>query len=80
MNSEMKSAKWLWSGIALQFSIGFTVAFAVYQIGTLLTVGTVGTAFVPGLAVVAVIAAVVAVLIIRTNRTADRTARVFVKE
>ncbi|MBR5571601.1 MAG: ferrous iron transporter B [Oscillospiraceae bacterium] len=80
MNSEMKSAKWLWSGIALQFSIGFTVAFAVYQIGTLLTAGTMGAAFVPGLAVVAVIAAIVAVLIVRANRTADRTARVFVKE
>ena len=80
MNSEMKSAKWLWSGIALQFSIGFAVAFAVYQIGTLLTVGTVGAAFVPGLAVVAVIAAIVAVLIIRANRTVDRTVRVFVKE
>ena len=37
MNSEMKSAKWLWGGIGLQFSIGFTVAYLVYTFGTLFT-------------------------------------------
>ena len=37
MNSEMKSAKWLWGGIGLQFAIGFTVAYLVYTIGTLVT-------------------------------------------
>ncbi len=36
MRSEMKSAKWLWGGIALQFSIGFTVAYLVNTIGTLI--------------------------------------------
>ena len=36
MNAEMKSAKWLWGGIALQLGIGFTVAYLVNTIGTLI--------------------------------------------
>ena len=36
MNSEMKSAKWLWGGIGLQLGVGYTVAYFVYTIGTLL--------------------------------------------
>ncbi len=35
MNAEMKSAKWLWGGIALQLSVGFTVGYLVNTIGTL---------------------------------------------
>ena len=35
MNSEMQDRKWLWGGIALQLCTGYTVAFLVYQIGTL---------------------------------------------
>ena len=27
MNSEMKSAKWLWGGIGFQLAIGYTVAY-----------------------------------------------------
>ena len=49
MNSEMKSGKWLFGGICLQLATGYTIAFAVYQIGTLITTGSLGTAFVPGL-------------------------------
>ncbi len=37
MNSEMKSKKWLFGGIALQLSVGFTVSYLVYTVGTLLT-------------------------------------------
>ena len=37
MNAEMKSAKWLWSGIALQLGVGYTVSYLVYTIGTLIT-------------------------------------------
>ncbi len=37
MNSEMKSAKWLWGGIGLQLGVGYTVAYLVYTIGTLIT-------------------------------------------
>ncbi len=59
MNSEMKSAKWLWGGICLQLATGYTVAFFVYQIGTLITTGSLGTAFVPGLLAVIVFALII---------------------
>ena len=59
MNSEMGSRKWFWGGVALQLATGYTLAYLVYQVGTLLTRGTVGTGFLPGLAAVAVIVCVV---------------------
>lgn len=68
MNSEMKSAKWLWAGIGLQMGTGFTVAFLVYQIGTLITTGKLGAGFVGGLIAVVVFAAVICVLIANTNK------------
>ena len=61
MNSEMKSAKWLWAGIGLQIGTGYTVAYLVYTIGTLITAPAtlnVGAAIGGGLAV-AVFAAVI---------------------
>ncbi len=36
MNAEMKSAKWLWGGIGLQLAVGYTTAYLVYTVGTLL--------------------------------------------
>lgn len=68
MNAEMQSKKWLWAGIGLQMGIGFTVAFLVYQGGTLVTTGASGAGFVPGAIAVAAMAAVVTMLIRRTNR------------
>ena len=63
MNSEMQNKKWLWGGIALQLCTGYTVAFFIYQIGSLITTGAVGAGFVPGLTAVAAFAAGLAVLI-----------------
>ena len=68
MNSEINDKKWFWGGIALQFATGYTVAYLVYQIGTLITEGTVGAGFVPGLIVVAAIVAIVVYLINKTNK------------
>ena len=68
MNSEIKSRKWLWAGIGLQFATGYTVAFLIYQIGTLVTEGRVGSGFVPGLIVVAVIAVIIVHLIRKTDK------------
>ncbi len=68
MNSEMKSAKWLWGGIGLQLTVGFTVGFGVYQIGTLITTGALGAAFVPGLIAVLAMAAVIVCLCIRSDK------------
>ena len=60
MNSEIKSKKWLFAGLGLQFSIAYVMSFLIYQLGTLFTEGKLGTAFVPGLIfVVAIISAVV---------------------
>lgn len=59
MNSEMKSGKWLLGGICLQLATGYTVAFGVYQIGTLITTESFGTAFIPGLIAVIVFALII---------------------
>ena len=68
MNSEMKSGKWLFGGICLQLATGYTVAFLVYQIGTLVTTGSLGTAFIPGLIAVLVFAAIIIWRIRRSYR------------
>lgn len=72
MNSEIKDKTWLFGGIGLQLGTGYTVAFLVYQIGTLVTTGSVGTGFIPGLVVVAAIVGFVAYLIWKANRDIAR--------
>ena len=72
MNSEMQDKKWLWGGIALQLSTGYTVAFFVYQIGTLVATGTVGSGFIPGSLVVAVFVMIVAVMIRKKEKEFSR--------
>ncbi|MBP3384974.1 MAG: ferrous iron transport protein B [Firmicutes bacterium] len=71
MNSEIKSKKWLFGGIGLQLGTGYTVAFLVYQIGTLITEGTLGTGFLPGLIIVAAMAVYVVYLIRKADRELD---------
>ncbi len=68
MNSEMKSAKWLWSGIGLQLGVGFTVGFLVFQLGTLITTGTVGAGFMGGLIAVLIFATILVHLCIRPDK------------
>ena len=68
MNSEIKSRKWLWGGIGLQFATGYVIAFLVYQIGTLITEGHLGAGFFPGLAVVFAIVIFITYLINKTNK------------
>jgi ferrous iron transport protein B len=67
MNSEMKSAKWLWGGIGLQMGTGFTVGFLTYQLGNLFTVGSVGAGFVPGLIAVLAFVGIITALILRNR-------------
>ena len=70
MNSEMKSKKWLWGGIGLQLAVGYTVAYLVYTIGTLIATPA-SLAVVPAIAggiAVIVMAAIVVALIINTNK------------
>ena len=70
MNSEIKSKKWLWAGIGLQFSVGYTIGFLVFFFGTLLTGGSFGEAWMPmlGWTIVAVIVVIFTTLIIRKNK------------
>ncbi len=70
MNSEMKSAKWLWGGIGLQLSVGYTIGYLVYTVGTLITnPAALNTgAALGGLAAVAAMVLVIILLIRNTNK------------
>ena len=76
MNSEMKSAKWFWGGVALQLATGFTVGFMVYQIGTLITTRAFGAGFVYGLIAIAVFVAIIAFLIKKNNKEVSTEFRI----
>ncbi len=70
MNSEMKSAKWVFGGIGLQLGVGYTVGYIVYTAGTLIT-DPHSLAIVPavcGLIAVIAFAAVIAKMILK-NKT-----------
>ena len=72
MNAEVSGKKWLFGGIALQLSVGYTSAYLVYTIGTLI-VSPEKLALLPALfggVAVAAMAVVVAVLIIKAKRKA----------
>ena len=70
MNSEMKSKKWFWGGIGLQFAVGFTVSFLVFFFGTLFTKGSLGSIWMPivGWLIVLLCAGVVTYLIIKKQK------------
>ncbi len=70
MNSEIKSRKWFWAGIGLQFAVGYTIAFLVFFFGTLFTGGSFGAAWMPilGWAIVLAIAAIFTVMITSKNK------------
>lgn len=69
MNSEMKSSKWVWGGIALQLGVGYTVGYLVYTIGTIITGGTLNiSAALAGLVAVLAMVAVVVALIVKSNK------------
>jgi ferrous iron transport protein B len=62
MNAEMESKKWLFGAIGFQLTMGYIVAFIIYQVGTLIQTGSVGVGFIPGLIVVSIMIIVLAVL------------------
>lgn len=70
MNSEMKSSKWLWGGIGLQFAVGYTAGYLVYTIGTLITAPellNMQTALIGGLVFVLIIV-IISSMIINTRK------------
>ncbi len=72
MNAEMKSAKWLWGGIGLQFAVGYTVSFLVYQTGTFATTGAFGAAFIPGLIAVLAMAGYITWLCLTAEKRIEK--------
>ncbi len=73
MNSEMKSSKWLWGGIGLQLFVGYSVAYFVYTIGTLITDAAslnVTAALCGLIAVIVMVGAIVAVGIVNNRKLA----------
>ena len=70
MNAELKSKKWLFAGIGLQFSVGYTLSFVTFFFGTLITGGSFGEPWMPilGWALVLVIAAVFTAIILKTRK------------
>ena len=70
MNSEMKSSKWLWGGIGLQFAVGYTAGYLVYTIGTLITAPellNIQAALIGGLVLVLIIV-IISSMIINTRK------------
>ena len=70
MNAEMKSSKWLWGGIGLQFAIGYSISYLVYTIGTLI-INPASLAVFPAIAggiAVCLMAGIIVSLIVATNK------------
>ena len=70
MNSEISDRKWFWGGIALQFATGYTIAYIVYTVGTLITAPASlnMVAAIIGLAVVIAIGVAIAGMIKKANK------------
>ena len=68
MNSEIKSRKWMFGGLMLQLCTGYTVAYIVYQIGTVIETGVPGKGFLSGLVAVGLMIGILVILIIRADR------------
>ena len=70
----MKSGKWLFGGIGLQLGVGYTVAYGVYTIGTLLAAPETlhAGAAIGGFIAVLCMATVIGSLIVRTNRKLEK--------
>ena len=71
MNSEIKSRKWLWSGIGLQLAVGYTIGFLVFFFGTLFTGNSLGAWWMPviGWIIVGIIAIILTILIIKKQKS-----------
>ena len=78
MNSEMRSKKWLWGGVALELGVGFTLAYLVHTFGTLITAPETlnVTAAICGGVAVLIMACVVAMLIRSANKKVKAEAKV----
>ncbi|MBQ8188898.1 MAG: ferrous iron transport protein B [Lachnospiraceae bacterium] len=69
MNAELQDKKWFWGGVALQLGTGYTIAFLVYQFGTLIVTGSLGNGFVGGLIAVLVMVGILVALTYKNKRS-----------
>ena len=82
MNAEIKSKKWLFTGIGLQLSVGFTIGFLTYFFGTVFTGASFTHAWMPivGWLIIAVLTSVFAVAILKKKREVAKARAQQVKE
>lgn len=69
MNAELDSKKWLFGAIGFQLGMGYTLAFFIYQIGTLITTGQLGDGLLMGLVIVLVYIGTIIFLIKKNEQT-----------
>lgn len=74
MNSELESRKWLFGAVGFQLGMGYTLAFLVYQIGTLITAGTLGQGFMGGMIAVSLIVGTVVYLMRKGSKSTNLSA------
>ena len=69
MNAEIKSKKWFFAGIGLQFSVGYTVGFLINFFGSLLSGGLRGETwtYIVGWAVTVTLAVMYTLIIVRNK-------------
>ncbi|OPL08511.1 MAG: ferrous iron transporter B [delta proteobacterium ML8_F1] len=63
MNAELKSKRWLLGAIGFQLGMGYTLAYLVYQAGTLITTGSFGSGVLGGLAGIGLFAGTIVYLV-----------------
>ena len=70
MNAEIRSKRWLFAGIGLQFGVGYSVGFLVYFFGTIFTGASLGPIWAPilGWAVVGIFTVILAALITKKEK------------
>ena len=81
MNSELKSKKWLFAGIGLQFGIGYSLGFLVYFFGTLLTGAKFASLWMPllGWSIVIAFAIFLTVLIVKKDKEIKKESKSYAK-
>ncbi len=82
MNSEMKSRKWLWGGIGLQFGVGYTVSFLVSFFGILISDATYDSIWMPilGWTIVAIFVGALVCLIVKRQKALKKENELKAKE
>ncbi len=68
MNAEIRDRKWFWGGIGLQLGTGYTIAYLVYQIGTLIATGSFASGIIGGGIFVIAFAAILVWLCLRSEK------------